>query len=85
MVLDAEKDRPFMKDLLPLADYIICNRNFPLSFAGSRRVAIRSRKGRRLFPWYPSRIPFSRVQHMVASTGFRSEPYTTPSLHGRGI
>lgn len=34
MILDAEKDRPFLKELLPLADYIICNRNFPLAFAG---------------------------------------------------
>lgn len=34
MVLDAEKDRPFLKDLLPLADYIICNRNFPQAFTG---------------------------------------------------
>ncbi|CAM9277647.1 unnamed protein product [Ectocarpus fasciculatus] len=35
VVLDAEKDRPFLKDLLPLADYVICNRNFPQAFTGS--------------------------------------------------
>ncbi|CAM9122732.1 unnamed protein product [Ectocarpus sp. 12 AP-2014] len=34
VVLDAEKDRPFLKDLLPLADYVICNRNFPQAFTG---------------------------------------------------
>lgn len=34
VVLDAEKDRPHMKDLLPLADYVICNRTFPLAFTG---------------------------------------------------
>eukprot|EP00903_Cladosiphon_okamuranus_P019217 g17671.t1 len=35
VILDAEKYRPHLKDLLPLADYIICNRNFPLAFAGN--------------------------------------------------
>ncbi|CAM9404897.1 unnamed protein product [Scytosiphon promiscuus] len=35
VILDAEKDRPFFKDLLPLADYVICNRNFPQAFTGS--------------------------------------------------
>lgn len=34
VVLDAEKDRPFLKDLLPLADYIMCNGNFPQAFTG---------------------------------------------------
>ncbi|CAN0026701.1 unnamed protein product [Pylaiella littoralis] len=34
VVLDAEKDRPFLRDLLPLADFIICNRNFPQAFTG---------------------------------------------------
>ncbi|CAM9800083.1 unnamed protein product [Ascophyllum nodosum] len=43
VVLDVEKDRPYLKDLLPLADYIICNRHFPLAFTGSedREAAIR--------------------------------------------
>lgn len=40
MVLDAEKDRPFLKDLLPLADYVICNRNFPQAFTGRYGVYI---------------------------------------------
>eukprot|EP00904_Undaria_pinnatifida_P000389 jgi/Undpi1/10350/HiC_scaffold_29.g12800.m1 len=35
VILDAEKDRPHLKDLLPLADYIICNRHFPEAFTGS--------------------------------------------------
>eukprot|EP00752_Nemacystus_decipiens_P008271 g7395.t2 len=35
VILDAEKDRPFMKELIPLADFIICNRNFPLTYARS--------------------------------------------------
>lgn len=34
VILDAEKDRPYLKDLLPLADFIICNRHFPLTFTG---------------------------------------------------
>lgn len=34
VILDAEKDRPHLKDLLPLADYIICNRHFPEAFTG---------------------------------------------------
>ncbi|CAM9457179.1 unnamed protein product [Discosporangium mesarthrocarpum] len=34
VVLDAEKDRPFFRELLPLADYLICNRGFPQTFTG---------------------------------------------------
>lgn len=34
VIIDAEKDRPHLKDLLPLADYIICNRHFPEAFTG---------------------------------------------------
>ncbi|CAM9695217.1 unnamed protein product [Hapterophycus canaliculatus] len=43
VILDAEKDRPFFKDLLPLADYIICNRSFPQAYTGrdSHESAIR--------------------------------------------
>ncbi|CAM9098744.1 unnamed protein product [Laminaria digitata] len=35
VIIDAEKDRPYLKDLLPLADFIICNRHFPEAFTGS--------------------------------------------------
>ncbi|CAM9666180.1 unnamed protein product [Sphacelaria rigidula] len=42
VVVDAEKDRPHFKELLPLADYIICNGNFPQAFTGrpSREEAL---------------------------------------------
>lgn len=36
VVVDAEKDRPHLKELLPLVDYVICNRNFPEVFTGRR-------------------------------------------------
>lgn len=36
VVVDAEKDRPHFKELLPLADCVICNRSFPQAFTGRR-------------------------------------------------
>lgn len=43
VVVDAEKDRPHFKELLPLADCVICNRSFPQAFTGrsSREEALR--------------------------------------------
>lgn len=35
VLLDVERDRPHLRDVLPHADYIITNRSFPRSFASS--------------------------------------------------
>lgn len=34
--LDAEKDRPHLRELVPLCDYLVTNAHFPMAFTGSQ-------------------------------------------------